>query len=336
MHKVTLIKGDGIGPSIMDAAVSVIEASGVEIEWEEQHAGLAAQEQFNTPLPDQTLESIQRTRLVFKGPLTTQLGEGFRSINVAMRQEFDLYSNIRPAKSWNGIDSRYDNIDIVVIRENTEGLYAGLEHYIGIKKNIAESIAVITREGTERIIEFAFEYAKKNQRRKVTVAHKANILKFSQGLFLKIAREIAPRYPEIECDERIIDATCMHLVMDPHQFDVIVTTNMFGDILSDLTSGLVGGLGMVPGANIGHDAALFEAVHGSAPDIAGQNIANPVAVLLGGVMMLRHVGEDQAANRITQAVEQIIDEGKYVTPDLNPASRTGTDEMARAIIGAMD
>jgi len=336
MHKVTLIKGDGIGPSIMNAAVSVIEASGVKIEWEEQHAGLAAQEQFNNPLPDQTLESIQRTRLVFKGPLTTQLGEGFRSINVAMRQEFDLYSNIRPAKSWNGIDSRYDNIDIVVIRENTEGLYAGLEHYIGIKKNIAESIAVITREGTERIIKFAFEYAIKNQRKKITVAHKANILKFSQGLFLKVAREIAPRYPEIECEERIIDATCMHLVMNPHQFDVIVTTNMFGDILSDLTSGLVGGLGLVPGANIGYDAALFEAVHGSAPDLAGRNIANPVAVLLGGVMMLRHVGEDQAANRITHAVEQIIDEGKYVTPDLNPASRIGTDEMAKAIIGAMD
>lgn len=336
MHRVTLIKGDGIGPSIMEAAVKVIEASGVQVEWEECLAGNAAFEKLHTPLPDETLESIEKTRIVFKGPLTTQLGKGFRSINVALRQEFDLYSNIRPAKSWKGVNSRYDNIDIVIIRENTEGLYAGLEHYIGPKKNTAESIAVVTREGAERIIEFAFEYARRNNRKKITIAHKANILKYSQGLFLDVGKEIAPRYPDIECDDRIIDATCMHLVMNPHQFDVIVTTNMFGDILSDLTAGLVGGLGLVPGANIGHDTALFEAVHGSAPDIAGQNIANPTAVILGGVMMLRHVGEDQAADRITQAVEQVVDEGKFVTPDLNPSSNTGTAEMADEIIGVMN
>ncbi|MCI0733685.1 MAG: isocitrate/isopropylmalate family dehydrogenase [Methylococcaceae bacterium] len=335
MQKVTLIKGDGIGPSIMDAATKIIEASGVPIEWEERYAGVSAFDRFQSPLPDETLESIKRTRVVFKGPLTTQLGKGFRSINVALRQEFDLYANVRPAKSWKGAHSRYDNIDLVVIRENTEGLYAGLEHYIGPKKNTAESIAVITREGTERIIKFAFEYARQNRRKKITVAHKANILKYSQGLFLDVAQEVAKLYPEIECDERIIDATCMHLVMDPNQFDMIVTTNMFGDILSDLIAGLVGGLGLAPGANIGYDTALFEAVHGSAPDIAGKNIANPTALILGGIMMLRYLGETLAADRINRAVEVIINEGRYVTPDLNPDSRTGTAEMAEAIIGAM-
>ncbi len=335
MQKVTLIKGDGIGPSIMDAATKIIEASGVPIEWEERYAGVSAFDRFQSPLPDETLESIKRTRVVFKGPLTTQLGKGFRSINVALRQEFDLYANVRPAKSWKGAHSRYDNIDLVVIRENTEGLYAGLEHYIGPKKNTAESIAVITREGTERIIKFAFEYARQNRRKKITVAHKANILKYSQGLFLDVAQEVAKIYPEIECDERIIDATCMHLVMDPNQFDMIVTTNMFGDILSDLIAGLVGGLGLAPGANIGYDTALFEAVHGSAPDIAGKNIANPTALILGGIMMLRYLGETLAADRINRAVEVIINEGRYVTPDLNPDSRTGTAEMAEAIIGAM-
>lgn len=335
MHKVTLIKGDGIGPSIMDAAVKIIEASGVSIDWDEREAGLAAFEAHQTPLPDDTLDSIKKNRVVFKGPLTTQLGKGFRSINVALRQEFDLYANVRPAKSWKGTHSRYENIDLVVIRENTEGLYAGLEHYIGPKKNTAESIAVVTREGAERIIKFAFEYARANKRKKITVAHKANILKFSQGLFLDCAQQIAPQYPDIECNDRIIDATCMHLVMDPHQFDVIVTTNMFGDILSDLIAGLVGGLGLAPGANIGYDTSLFEAVHGSAPDIAGKNVANPTAVILGGVMMLHHLKEHEAAERILHAVEEVINEGRYVTPDLNPDSRTGTSEMAEAIIGAM-
>ncbi len=336
MHKITLIKGDGIGPAIMNAAVQVIDAAGAKIEWEEVAAGLSAHEQYGTPLPDETLKSIEKNRVVFKGPLTTQLGEGFRSINVALRQKYDLYANIRPAKSWKGAYSRYKDIDIVVVRENTEGLYAGLEHYVGFKKNTAESLAIVTREGSERIIDFAFQYVKDHGRKKLTVAHKANILKFSQGMFLDVAREIAPKYPEIEYEEKIIDATCMHLVMDPHQFDTIVTTNMFGDILSDLTAGLVGGLGLIPGANIGSDASLFEAVHGSAPDIAGKNIANPTAVIMAGTMMLQHLGEIEVAAKISKAVKAVIEEGKTVTPDLNKTAHVGTDEMADSIIDAME
>jgi isocitrate dehydrogenase (NAD+) len=336
MHNVTLIKGDGIGPSIMDEAVKVIEASGVKIHWEEAYAGMAAFEKFGTPLPDETMESIDKTRLAFKGPLTTGVGgNGFRSINVALRQKYDLYANVRPAKSWPGVKTRYDDIDIVIVRENTEGLYAGLEHYLTPKKDIAESLAVVTRTGSERIIEYAFKYARDNQRKKVTVCHKANILKYSQGLFLDVAREIAPNYPDIQYDEKIIDAACMHMVMNPHQFDVVVCTNMFGDILSDLTAGLVGGLGLIPGANIGKDAALFEAVHGSAPDIAGKNLANPTAVIMAGVMMLHHLGEHEAADKVQTAVEKVVNEGVFVTPDLNPQSKVGTLEMGNAIVAAM-
>ncbi len=335
MHNITLIKGDGIGPSIMDEAVKIIDASGAKINWEKTHAGLGAFEVFGTPIPDETMESIDRTRLAFKGPLTTPIGAGFRSINVALRQKYDLYANVRPAKSWHGVKTRYENVDIVIVRENTEGLYAGLEHYLTPKKDIAESIAVVTRVASERIIDYAFKYARDNHRKKVTVCHKANILKYTQGLFLDIARETAARYPDIAFDEKIIDATCMHMVMDPSQFDVIVCTNMFGDILSDLTAGLVGGLGLIAGANIGKDAALFEAVHGSAPDIAGQNIANPTAVIMAGVMMLNHIGEHEAANRIQTAVEKVINEGIHVTPDLNPNTKAGTIEMGNAIVAAM-
>ncbi|MEN9897582.1 MAG: hypothetical protein RLZZ66_1231 [Pseudomonadota bacterium] len=335
MHNITLIKGDGIGPSIMDEAVKIIDASGAKINWEKTHAGLGAFEVFGTPIPDETMESIDRTRLAFKGPLTTPIGAGFRSINVALRQKYDLYANVRPAKSWHGVKTRYDNVDIVIVRENTEGLYAGLEHYLTPKKDIAESIAVVTRVASERIIDYAFKYARDNHRKKVTVCHKANILKYTQGLFLDIARETAARYPDIAFDEKIIDATCMHMVMDPSQFDVIVCTNMFGDILSDLTAGLVGGLGLIAGANIGKDAALFEAVHGSAPDIAGQNIANPTAVIMAGVMMLNHIGEHEAANRIQTAVKKVINEGIHVTPDLNPNTKAGTIEMGNAIVAAM-
>ncbi|MBV5301868.1 MAG: NAD-dependent isocitrate dehydrogenase [Methylococcales bacterium] len=335
MHNITLIKGDGIGPSIMDEAVKIIDASGAKINWEKTHAGLGAFEVFGTPIPDETMESIDRTRLAFKGPLTTPIGAGFRSINVALRQKYDLYANVRPAKSWHGVKTRYDKVDIVIVRENTEGLYAGLEHYLTPKKDIAESIAVVTRVASERIIDYAFKYARDNHRKKVTVCHKANILKYTQGLFLDIARETALRYPDIAFDEKIIDATCMHMVMDPSQFDVIVCTNMFGDILSDLTAGLVGGLGLIAGANIGKDAALFEAVHGSAPDIAGQNIANPTAVIMAGVMMLNHIGEHEAANRIQTAVEKVINEGIHVTPDLNPNTKAGTIEMGNAIVAAM-
>lgn len=337
MHQVTLIKGDGIGPSIMDEAVKVIDASGVKIQWEEAHAGLAAYEKFGTPLPDETMASFDKTRVAFKGPLTTIVGgTGFRSINVALRQKYELYANVRPAKSWSGIKTRYDDVDIVIVRENTEGLYAGLEHYLTPKKDIAESLAVVTRSGSERVIDYAFKYARENNRNKVTVCHKANILKYTQGLFLDVARETAARYPDIEFDEKIIDAACMHLVMNPNQFDVIVCTNMFGDILSDLTAGLVGGLGLIPGANIGNDAALFEAVHGSAPDIAGKNLANPTAVIMAGAMLLTHLGETEAAARVIKAVEKVVDAGKFVTPDLNPDSNSGTKEMGDAIVAELE
>ncbi|MCX7084150.1 MAG: isocitrate/isopropylmalate dehydrogenase family protein [Methylococcales bacterium] len=335
MHNVTLIKGDGIGPSIMDEAVKVIDASGVKINWEEAYAGLSAFEKFGTPLPEETLTSFDKTRVAFKGPLTTVVGTGFRSINVALRQQYDLYANVRPAKNWPGIVTRYDDVDIVIVRENTEGLYAGLEHYLTPKKDIAESLAVVTRVASERIIDYAFKYARDNNRKKVTVCHKANILKYSQGLFLEVAREIAPKYPDIQFDEKIVDAACMHMVMNPQQFDVVVTTNMFGDILSDLTAGLVGGLGLIPGANIGADAALFEAVHGSAPDITGKNLANPIAVIMAGVMMLNYLGETKAADRIKAAVEKVVIEGKFVTKDINPNSTCGTVEMGDAIVAEL-
>ncbi len=335
MHNVTLIKGDGIGPSIMDVAVKIIDATGVKINWEEADAGMAAFDKHGTPLPEETLASIDKNRIAFKGPLTTPVGGGFRSINVALRQKYDLYANIRPAKTWKGAQTKFDNVDIVIVRENTEGLYLGLEHYLTRQKDVAESLAVITKAGSERIVEYAFKYAKENNRKKITVCHKANILKFTSGLFLDTAMEVARKYPEIEFDEKIIDATCMHMIMDPSQFDVVVTTNMFGDILSDLTAGLVGGLGLIPGANIGKDAALFEAVHGSAPDITGKNIANPTAVIMAGVMMLNHLGETEAANKIKTAVEKIVEESALVTPDLNPKSKAGTIEMGEAIIAAL-
>ncbi|MCK5872352.1 MAG: NAD-dependent isocitrate dehydrogenase [Methylococcales bacterium] len=335
MHNVTLIKGDGIGPSIMDVAVKIIDLSGADIHWEEASAGLKAFEEHGALLPEVTLASIEKNRIAFKGPLSTPIGKGFRSINVALRQKYDLYANVRPAKTWKGAQTRFDNIDIVVVRENTEGLYVGKEHYIDRDENTAVSLAIVTRAGSKRIVEYAFNYARENGRKKVTACHKANILKYTSGLFLEVAREVAQNYPDIEFDEKIVDASCMHLVMNPEQFDVIVTTNMFGDILSDLTAGLVGGLGLIPGANIGKDAALFEAVHGSAPDIANQNIANPTAVIMAGVMMLHHLGETEAATNIQTAVEKVINEGKFVTPDLNPNSKVGTTEMGNAIIEMM-
>jgi isocitrate dehydrogenase (NAD+) len=335
MHKVTLIKGDGIGPEIMAVAMKVIEASGANIQWETVEAGLGALENHGTLIPETTLASIEKNRLVFKGPLTTPVGKGFRSINVALRQQYDLYANVRPAKTWQGARSRFDNVDIVIVRENTEGLYAGLEHYVTPDKKIAESIAVATYKGCERIVEYAFRYARTHGRKKVTICHKANILKYTSGMFLEVGKQVAARYPDILWDEKIVDAACMLLVMNPERFDVIVTTNMFGDILSDLTAGLVGGLGLIPGANIGEDAALFEAVHGSAPDIAGQNKANPTAVIMAGVMMLQHLGEHAAAARIQTAVEGVICERQWVTADLNPQSSCGTAEMGAAIIAAL-
>ena len=333
MYNVTLIPGDGIGPSIMEAAVKVLEATGVKFSWDERLAGMAAVEKFDTPIPFETLESIRHTRLAFKGPLTTPVGGGYRSVNVAMRQEFELYANVRPASSFEGLDSRYKNVNLMLIRENTEGLYSGIEHFIradGI--NIAaESTAVITRSGSEKTIRYAFEYAKKHGRKRVTLVHKANILKCTSGLFLEVGHEIAKEYADVEFQEKIIDACAMQMVMDPTVFDVMVTTNLFGDILSDLAAGLVGGLGLTPGANIGKTAAIFEAVHGSAPDIAGKNIANPTAVIMGGVMMLDYLGEFEAAKRVEKAGREVIKEGKFVTPDLNKNSTSGTKEFGAEV-----
>ena len=335
MYEVTLIPGDGIGPSITDAAVRIIEASGVKIAWETVEAGMAAIDKYKDPLPKAVLDSIERTRVALKGPLTTPVGSGFRSVNVALRKEFDLYSNVRPARSFEGVTSQHDELDIVIVRENTEEFYAGIEHYIDPQRSAAETIGIVTRSGSARILRYAYEYARKHKRKKVTTVHKANILKYTGGLFLDVSREIAAEYPDLESNDRIIDNMAMQMVMNPHQFDVIVTTNLFGDILSDLASGLVGGLGLAPGANIGYTASIFEAVHGSAPDIAGKNIANPAAVILAGVMMLDHLGEQRAAARIEWAVREVIREGKAVTRDLNHTNPVGTVQMTDAIIAKM-
>ncbi len=336
MHTVTLIPGDGIGPSIAEAAVRVIEATGVKVEWHEVEAGLGAIDKHKDPLPKHVIDSIQSTRIALKGPLTTPVGAGFRSVNVALRKEFDLYVNLRPARSFDGVNSRYKDIDLVIVRENTEEFYAGIEHYIDPSRSAAETIGIVTRSGSDRIVRYAYEYARKHGRKKVTTVHKANILKYTGGLFLEVSREVGAQFPDIKTDDRIVDNMAMQMVTNPHQFDVIVTTNLFGDILSDLASGLVGGLGLAPGANIGYNAAIFEAVHGSAPDIAGKNIANPCALILAGAMMLDYLDEVGAARRIEQAVAAVVKEGKHVTRDLHPASTTGTREMADAIIARLD
>src|SRR6476661_1585867 len=312
---VTLIPGDGIGPSISAATTRIIEASGADIEWDTQLAGLAGVARYGDPIPDSTLDSIKKTKLALKGPLETPVGEGYRSINVALRKTFDLYANVRPAHTMLE-HGRFKDIDIVLVRENTEGLYSGIEHYIRVgddPRAAAESIAIITRSGSERVVRYAFEYAVKHNRKKVTLVHKANILKFSQGLFLDTGRMVARDYEgKIQFDERIVDAMAMNLVLAPEKFDVIVTTNLFGDILSDQISGLVGGLGLAPGANIGVNGAIFEAVHGTAPDIAGKGIANPGALLLAACMMLEHIGDTERAKRIRNAFETTIREGKTV------------------------
>ena len=333
---VTLIPGDGIGPSISSATVRVLEAAGAEIAWDTQLAGMAGVARCGDPIPDSTLDSIKRTGLALKGPLETPVGEGYRSINVALRKTFDLYANVRPAYSIIPA-GRYQNLDIVLIRENTEGLYVGIEHYIRIgddPRAAAESTAIITRAGSERIVRYAFEYATKHNRQKVTLVHKANILKFSQGLFLDTGRMIARDYQgRIEFEERIVDAMAMNLVLNPERFDVIVTTNLFGDILSDQISGLVGGLGLAPGGNIGESGAIFEAVHGTAPDIAGKGIANPGALILAACMMLEHVNDQARAKRIRSALEMTIREKKTVTRDLGGTATT--DEFTGAIIARL-
>lgn len=332
MYTVTLISGDGIGPSISESAKRIIAATGVQISWDVQEAGIAAIEKYKDPLPQQVLESIAQNKIALKGPLTTPIGTGFRSINVALRKEFDLFVNLRPAKSFVGIKSTFKDVDLITFRENTEEFYAGIEHYIDAKKSAAETIGVVTRFGCERIVRAAFEYARKHGRKKVTIVHKANILKYTGGLFLEVGKKVAQEYSEIECNDRIIDNMAMQLVLNPHQFDIIVTTNLFGDILSDLCSGLVGGLGLAPGANIGYEAALFEAVHGSAPDIVGKNLANPCALALAGAMMLDHLGEIGAARKIQRSIAEVIREGKNVTRDLNPERYVGTVEMTDSIV----
>jgi isocitrate dehydrogenase (NAD+) len=332
---VTLIPGDGIGPSISSATVRILEAAGAAIEWDTQYAGLAGVEKFGDPIPDATLDSIRRTRIALKGPLETPVGEGFRSINVALRKTFDLYANVRPAHTIVK-GGRYEDIDIVLVRENTEGLYVGIEHYIKIGSDVraaAESTALITRVGSERIVRYAFEYAKKHGRKKVTLVHKANILKFSQGLFLDVGRAVAREYDSIEFTEMIVDATAMNLVLHPERFDVIVTTNLFGDILSDQISGLVGGLGLAPGANIGLGGAIFEAVHGTAPDLAGKGVANPGALILAACMMLEYMNEDARAQRIRNALEATIREGTTVTRDLGGTATT--DQFTDALIARL-
>lgn len=334
-YTITTIPGDGIGPDIINAAMKVVDATGVSISWERAEAGLEAIKRFGDPIPEATLDSISKNKVAIKGPLTTPVGKGFRSINVALRKEFDLYFNLRPAKSFEGITSLYSNIDMILVRENTEGLYSGLEHYIDTKKSAAEMIGIITRSGSERIVREAFGFARKHGRKKVTAVHKANILKYSSGLFLDVSREVSKEFPEIQFEDKIIDNMAMQMVMNPRQFDVIVTTNLFGDILSDLASGLVGGLGMAPGANIGSEHAIFEAVHGSAPDIAGMNIANPCAVILAAVMMLDYLGEAEAASRIELAVAHVIKERTHVTRDLNATNYVSTDKMADRIIACM-
>jgi isocitrate dehydrogenase (NAD+) len=332
-HTVTLIPGDGIGPAITEEVVRILDGAGAPVEWERHEAGLTAVEQGHDLLPQETLDSIERNRLALKGPLTTPIGAGFRSINVALRKHFDLYANVRPAETIVP-GGRYEDIDVVIVRENTEGLYAGIEHYIGMRQDpraVAESVMLITRYGSDRICRYAFEYAIEHKRKKVTLVHKANILKYTQGLFLEVGREVAKNYADaIEFEERIVDATAMQLVLDPYQFDVIVTENMFGDILSDLTAGLVGGLGFGPGVNIGKDVAIFEAVHGSAPDIAGQGIANPSALLLAACLMLDHVGQHETAAGIRGALKSVVREGMVVTSDLGGTA--STTAFADAII----
>jgi len=332
----TLIPGDGIGPEVMESVVQVLDALGQPFAWDVQHGGLAAIEAAGDPLPGATLESVRRTKLALKGPLTTPVGGGFRSVNVRLREEFHLYANLRPAKTLIP-GGRYDNIDIVIVRENLEGLYVAFEHYIPIGDDphaVALSSGVNTKEGSRRIIEFAFDYAARNGRKKVTVVHKANVLKALTGVFLEVAREVARKYEgKVTWDDRIVDACAMQLVLNPWQYDVIVTTNLFGDILSDLAAGLVGGLGMAPGANIGSQCAIFEAVHGSAPDIAGKGIANPTSVLLAAGLMLEHVGRQDLRERLERGLDQVLNVDKVLTGDLG--GKATTKEFTQAILHRM-
>ncbi len=353
-HAVTLIPGDGTGPEITEATRRVLEATGVEFIWNVQQAGLVMMEKYGTVLPDDVIEAIKQTEMALKGPITTPVGKGFRSANVTLRKKLDLYANLRPAKTYRGLRSRYENIDLTIVRENTEDLYAGIEYQKGspelaeISETIARttgirpqsdaaiSIKVISVLATRRIVKFAFEYARANRHRKITAVHKANIMKCSDGLFLSTAQEVAKEYPDIQFEDRIVDNMCMQLVQKPEMYDVLVLPNLYGDIISDLSAGLIGGLGVAPGANIGSQYAVFEPVHGSAPKYAGQNKVNPMAMMFSGAMMLRHLGERDAADRLEKAIAQVIAEGKNVTYDLKPRpddpTAVGTSHVADAVI----
>ncbi|MFA6941284.1 MAG: isocitrate/isopropylmalate dehydrogenase family protein [Clostridiaceae bacterium] len=327
-HIITLIKGDGIGPEVTNAAKCVIDASGADIVWEEVEAGAHVIKKYGTPLPDYVLESIKKNKVALKGPVTTPVGKGFRSVNVTLRQNLNLYANVRPIKTFKGIPSRYENVDLIIVRENSEDLYAGIEHMVG--DDAAESIKIITRKASERIVKYAFEMARSEGRKKVSAVHKANIMKLSDGLFLSCARKIAEEYKDIAFEDVIVDAMSMKLVLNPERYEVLVMPNLYGDILSDMAAGLVGGLGLVPGANIGEEGAVFEPAHGSAPDIAGKNIANPTACILSGVMMLRYIGENEKADKIEKAVEEVLKIKENLTFDLG--GNLTTDQFTEKII----
>ena len=330
-HTITLIPGDGIGPEIIAATVRIIEATGIDVEWETHIMGAQALEKYGTTLPENTIESIRRNRVALKGPQMTPVGKGFTSVNVGLRKALDLYANVRPIRALPNVPCRYPELDLIIVRENTEDLYAGLEHIV--VPGVVESIKIITEKASTRIAKYAFEYARANGRKKVTAVHKANIMKLSDGLFLECFYNVAKDFAEIEADDKIIDNCCMQLVMRPEQFDVLVMENLYGDIVSDLCAGLIGGLGLAPGANIGEQGAVFEAVHGSAPDIAGQGIANPTAILMSAIIMLRHIGETDAADRTQKAMLAVFAEGKHITKDLGGTAKT--NEFARAIVSKL-
>ncbi len=326
-HVITLIPGDGIGPEVTEAVVRIFQASGVDIEWDRHEAGVNAFKRFNQSLPATLLESIRRNKVALKGPVTTPIAEGFTSVNVGLRKALDLYANLRPVRNLTGVESRFSGVDLIIVRENTEDLYAGLEHEI--VPGVVESLKIITEKASTRVSQFAFEYARANRRSRVTAIHKANIMKLSDGLFLESTRKVSREFTDITYDERIVDAVCMQLVMHPEKFDVLLLPNLYGDIVSDLCAGLVGGLGVVPGANMGIDCAVFEAVHGSAPDIANKNLANPTALLLSGLMMLDHIGERQRAGRIRAALDRVLAAGVVRTHDLG--GRASTTEFTDAV-----
>jgi isocitrate dehydrogenase (NAD+) len=330
-HKITLIPGDGIGPEVVGAAVRILEATGVKFEWESFAAGADAYEKYGEYIPKELNDAIERNKVALKGPITTPIGGGFASINVTLRKRFELYANFRPIRNLPHIPTRYPDVDLIIIRENTEGLYSGIEHEV--VPGVVESLKIITAKASTRIAKFAFEYARNNKRKRVHCIHKANIMKMSDGLFLRCTRDVAKNYPEITYGEHIVDNTCMQLVTNPYQYDVLVLENLYGDIISDLCAAFVGGLGLVPGANIGDEIAIFEAVHGSAPDIAGKNMANPTAVLRSALLMLRHIGEPEAAMKIRNAIEYVYRDKKNLTRDVGGTATTS--EFTAAVIAAM-